>query len=457
VPPGVEVCRCGAPRPRPAAAVEADDDAAEDGGGLNPGKVLLAGVAVVGLAAVYFWTTAAPAPATPAAAVSSPTGSTPPSAPPVPQPRVETAPTSESMAAESAPASATYTTPDPPTPAPLSRADASGLGLEDLVARTGGAVVMVEAGPSRGTGFFVRPDLIVTNDHVVSGQTAVTVRLHDGSARAARVERAVADVDLALLRLSGAGSATVLPLGQASAVRTGQEVIAIGSALGLQNTVTRGIVSAQRRAGSVVLLQTDAAINPGNSGGPLLDRQGVVVGVTTLKMGGPAEGLGFAVAADHVAALVEGHSSTRIATAAGAPPPAAGAAAPGAMPGFGAAGSSADARRTDGEQIFERTMAALAEQAAQVDGHWQRFTSACAPRPRPGGDREWFGLSEGRVEYTSRDRNCPYWLNDMTSMSREFDAAMRAAGEAARRAGVFPGTLRDVRRRHRLDWPGFDR
>ena len=92
----------------------------------------------------------------------------------------------------------------------------------------------------------------------------------------------------------------MLPLGQVASVRTGQEVIAIGSALGLQNTVTRGIVSARRQAGRVVLLQTDAAINRGNSGGPLLDRNGVVLGVTTLKMGGQAEGLGFAVAADHV-------------------------------------------------------------------------------------------------------------------------------------------------------------
>jgi S1-C subfamily serine protease len=453
------MCRCGTTRPLPAAAVAVDDEAAPGGGALSPGAVLLAGVALAGLAALYFWSTAAPPPAAPAAAVSSPTGSTPPSAPPVPQPPVETAPTSESMAAESAPASAAYSTPDPPlAPAPAGSAPPAGIGLEDLVARTNSAVVMVEAGPSRGTGFFVRSDLIVTNDHVVSGHTAVTVRLHDGSARAARVERTVADVDLALLRMSGAGAPTVLPLGQASAVRTGQEVIAIGSALGLQNTVTRGIVSAQRRAGSVVLLQTDAAINPGNSGGPLLDRQGVVVGVTTLKMGGQAEGLGFAVAADHVAALVDGHSSARVATAAGAPPPApSGAVAPGAMPGFAAAGASAEARRTDGEQIFERTVAALAEQAALVDGHWQRFASACAPRTRPGGDREWFGIAESHLEYAGRDRNCPYWLKDMTSMSRDFAQAMRTAGEAARRAGVLPGTQRDVRRRHRLDWTGFDR
>ena len=266
-------------------------------------------------------------------------------------------------------------------------------------------------------------------------------------------------MDLALLRTSAGTSSTVLPLGQSASVRTGQEVIAIGSALGLQNTVTRGIISARRQAGRIVLLQTDAAINPGNSGGPLLDRQGVVLGVTTLKMGGPAEGLGFAVAADHVTALVEGQSSTMVAAAAARagrrPCPA--PAIPARCPASGPPGSSVDGRRTEGEQAFERRIAALAQQAAQVDGYWQKFTAACAPRPRQSGDREWFGLAEGRVEYAGRDRNCPYWLNDMTSMSREFDAAMRVAGEAARRAGVYPGTMRDVRRRNRLDWTGFDR
>ena len=89
-------------------------------------------------------------------------------------------------------------------------------------------------------------------------------------------------------------------------MRPGEEVVAIGSALGvLQNTVTRGIVSAIRIDGGVTLLQTDAAINPGNSGGPLLDRNGTVVGVNTMKVGSAAS-IGFAVAAEHVRAIVEG-------------------------------------------------------------------------------------------------------------------------------------------------------
>ena len=89
--------------------------------------------------------------------------------------------------------------------------------------------------------------------------------------------------------------------------RVGQEVIAIGSALGvLSNTVTRGIVSAVRQVGAVTLVQTDAAINPGNSGGPLLDRQGMVIGVNSMTVGqAGGEGVAFAVAIDHVTQLLD--------------------------------------------------------------------------------------------------------------------------------------------------------
>src|SRR6185436_8916591 len=115
--------------------------------------------------------------------------------------------------------------------------------------------------------------------------------------------------DLAVLQVYNANPAQpTLRLGSASDVRVGQEVIAIGSALGvLSNTVTRGIVSAVRQTGSVTLLQTDAAINPGNSGGPLLDRNGMVIGVNSMGMARQAsEGLAFAVGIDHAVALQKG-------------------------------------------------------------------------------------------------------------------------------------------------------
>src|SRR6185503_8966058 len=104
---------------------------------------------------------------------------------------------------------------------------------------------------------------------------------------------------------AAAATQPLLPLGSVRTVRPGQEVIAIGLALGVfQNSVTRGIISAVRRAQRTVMLQTDAAINPGNSGGPLLNRQGEVIGINTMKISGAAESLGFAVAVDHARSLL---------------------------------------------------------------------------------------------------------------------------------------------------------
>jgi S1-C subfamily serine protease len=355
------------------------------------------------------------------------------------------------------------TVPAPPAPASIAIAAVTdpdsaphpSRALEDVVARAVGGVVMVEAGGSRGTGFFVAPDLVVTNDHVVGREFAVTLRLHDTSTRSARVERTVPAVDLALLRTASPprdASPTVLRLGRSDAARVGQEVIAIGSALGLQSTVTRGIVSAKRQSGQVLLLQTDAAINPGNSGGPLLDRAGTVLGVTTAKMGGAAEGLGFAVAAEHVIALVEGRPAV-------APPPtptAAVGASP-IVPPVGSGTSSMDARRAANLEALERDIQQLAANAAQIDAEWSRFQRICQPRSTSDGDRAWFALASSRTALAGQDANCPYWLGDLENASRAFGTAMRGVGEAARRAGLLPGDLRTLRRRYRLDWTGFDR
>ncbi|MDP1569053.1 MAG: trypsin-like peptidase domain-containing protein [Vicinamibacterales bacterium] len=204
--------------------------------------------------------------------------------------------------------SATTDTTVVPLPAaePLVLSGETPRAVEDLVAGAIDAVVMVEAGQSRGTGFFVAPTLAITTAHVVGQHASVTLRLEGGATMAARVERLSTETDLALLRVpSPRPASAVLPLGSSRGLRAGQEVIVIGSPLGLRNTVTRGIVSALRNASGVLLVQTDAAINPGNSGGPLLDRQGRVIGVATLKQG-DAESLGFAVAIDHVQALIDG-------------------------------------------------------------------------------------------------------------------------------------------------------
>lgn len=164
------------------------------------------------------------------------------------------------------------------------KAEPDATSTEEIVARAVDAVVLIEAGDSRGTGFFVAPDTLITNVHVIGRESHVTIRRADGRTASARVASTAGSVDLAVLKVSPAdNSRTVLTLGSGVHARVGQDVLAIGSALGtLQSTVTRGIVSAVRRSGQVLLLQTDAAVNPGNSGGPLLDRRGVVIGVTTM-------------------------------------------------------------------------------------------------------------------------------------------------------------------------------
>ena len=178
--------------------------------------------------------------------------------------------------------------------------------IEEIVTRTIPAVVTVDTRRGHGSGFFVAPDTLLTNAHVVHDYSTVVLRPSGGSPVFARVVTAARDVDLAVLRLDRAPERQVwLPLGSPSDVQLGAEVIAIGSPLGLQNTVTRGIVSGIRTVKDVNVLQTDAAINPGSSGGPLIDRYGRVIGVTTLKLGGSAEAIGFAVSIQYARVLLE--------------------------------------------------------------------------------------------------------------------------------------------------------
>jgi S1-C subfamily serine protease len=325
--------------------------------------------------------------------------------------------------------------------------------LEDVVSQASPAVVSVETTTARGTGFFVTPNTVVTNAHVVDGHTYVTVKLAAGSTINARVTTTTDEYDLALIRVDAAPAAQiVLPMRTAQAARVGQEVVAIGSALGvLQNTVTRGIISAFRRAGPVLLVQTDAAINRGNSGGPLIDRQGRVIGVTTLKMsGGGAESIGFAVAIDHVLPLIQQ----------GPPAPLAGgapvmAAPPGLAP---STRSATDETREHGTQQFEAHMQTLAQRAAEIDVYWEQFRTACAPRLRgQQGDREWFGIWEDRPALGSEIAACASRLAELVQAGRSFRTAMAAADEFARRAEVYPGVRRDIRRRYRVDWAGWER
>ncbi len=161
-----------------------------------------------------------------------------------------------------------------------------------------------------GSGVIISPDgYALTNNHVVNGAGRIEGVLEDGSVVAAEIVGTDPDTDLALLRLQGRGHQAA-ELGDSNALSVGELSIAIGNPLGLQATVTVGVISALRRtlrgeSGRLIedVIQTDAALNPGNSGGALVDAHGAVVGINTAIIGG-AQGLCFAVPSNTAKSVV---------------------------------------------------------------------------------------------------------------------------------------------------------
>jgi S1-C subfamily serine protease len=168
--------------------------------------------------------------------------------------------------------------------------------ISQMVLQSKPAVVTIIAGQRLGSGFFVSSDgYVLTNSHVIQ-DSRPTIRLADGKSVSASMVRNDEGKDLALLRASGSDYPT-LPLGDSSKALQGESVIAIGSPIGLEGTVTRGIISAIRKGpNGITYIQTDAAVSPGNSGGPLLNKFGQVIGINTMKSNQPdTERLGFAI------------------------------------------------------------------------------------------------------------------------------------------------------------------
>ena len=172
-----------------------------------------------------------------------------------------------------------------------------------VVERVTPAVAHVRRGHGGGSGLVITPDgYVLTNAHVVEGVAEVEVAFAEGASYRAPVVGSDAATDLALVRVLGP-SLPAAELGDSDALRVGQLVIAIGDPLGLQSTVTTGVVSALGRSlrakdGRIIenVIQTDAALNPGNSGGPLVDTHGKVVGVNT-AINAMAQGIAFAIPA----------------------------------------------------------------------------------------------------------------------------------------------------------------
>ncbi|HEX3702782.1 MAG TPA: trypsin-like peptidase domain-containing protein [Vicinamibacterales bacterium] len=345
---------------------------------------------------------------------------------------------------------------------------------EEIVKAATPAVVTIETDSATGTGFFVAPGLVLTNRHVVDGASSMRVRFSDGGTSPAFVSSTASEADLALVRVATPPSPQpTLLLDRAKGVQVGEDVLAIGSPLGmLQSTVTRGIVSAVRTVGGVTYVQTDAAINHGNSGGPLIDKWGRVIGITTLKFTS-SESLGFAIAAEHALKLIGGDDAH--------PPASAGC---GAVQGVrddrkpfekngGLEAVFNQRQKSDTEMAiekgaaeFEQAVQPLAREADVIDAWWQRYQAGCGIMPgRHSSDgRDWFGIwavpapahpddvpNSASAESEARPE-CRSARASVIEAASSVRTAMAQAEEAARRAGVPPGVVRSVRQKYRMEW-----
>ena len=173
----------------------------------------------------------------------------------------------------------------------------------------GRARMQREMTQGQGSGVIVTHEgHVVTNQHVIAGQTQIQVTLHDGKSHPATLIGEDRMLDIAVLKINSPGPFTPLKLGDSSEVKVGQIVFAVGNPFGLSETVTQGIISAKERSISDQqrdLFQTDAAINPGNSGGPLVNLQGEIVGINVAiyspdKMNPGFQGVGFSIPSNDV-------------------------------------------------------------------------------------------------------------------------------------------------------------
>lgn len=194
--------------------------------------------------------------------------------------------------------------------------------IADVVEKSTPAVVYIEilgrhpfssreVPVSNGSGFIISSDgLIVTNAHVVANKRGVRVKLTNGETYNATVQLVDPVADIATIKISPKNPLPTLPLGRSSDVRQGEFVVAMGSPFALRNTITSGIVSSVQRGSKELglsnsnmdYIQTDAAIDFGNSGGPLINLDGEVIGINTMKV---TAGISFAIPSDRVRAFLD--------------------------------------------------------------------------------------------------------------------------------------------------------
>ncbi len=174
--------------------------------------------------------------------------------------------------------------------------DFSGI-IEDAIK----GVVTIRTDVGQGTGFIISEEgYIVTNAHVLVGGREIKAITYEQKIIDASFIGYDGNLDIALLKILGDYKS--LKLADSDDVQVGENVIAIGNPLGLQFSVSEGIVSGVHRpgpSGTEAYIQTDAALNPGNSGGPLINKEGKVIGINNFKIGG-TEGMGFALESNYI-------------------------------------------------------------------------------------------------------------------------------------------------------------
>lgn len=191
---------------------------------------------------------------------------------------------------------------------------------KELAKKIGSAVIMVNTPSGLGSGFIIHPDgYAITNAHVIQGERRLKAVVFEQGEREFR-RHTIEDVeilavnnhlDLALIRLKHPDGRpfNTVPIQAAEELEVGQDVFAIGSPLGLERTLSRGVIATtQRNWQGLTFIQTTAEINPGNSGGPLFNLKGEVIGVTNMKI--PfGEGLGFAIPARYLRDFLRNHDA----------------------------------------------------------------------------------------------------------------------------------------------------
>jgi len=165
------------------------------------------------------------------------------------------------------------------------------------------AVVTIENEDGFGSGVIISPDgFVITNYHVIEKEKDISIRIKQDKKVSAIVIRVNKDYDLALLKITGDDFKT-LPFGNSDSAEIGDEIFAVGTPLNksLGQTITKGIISGFREYNGVNLIQTDVSINWGNSGGPVINQNGRIVGIATMKVSGKGvEGIGFCIPANQV-------------------------------------------------------------------------------------------------------------------------------------------------------------